>query len=315
VDRQGFAAKLQALIPQERRGADVPLAPMTTFRIGGPADWLVEVVSAGELRGVVAAARAHDVPVTVLGGGSNVLIADSGLRGVVLRVALKGIGQSGPRIVRAEAGITMNGLVRWTIARGLAGLERWAGTPGTVGGAIYGNAHFDGRDIGSLVRQVLVVAPDDGMRRLEAREMEFAYDRSRLQRTREILVWAEFGVEPGAADALREAARASLAYRKRTQPLALSSAGCVFQNPDRVRDRVPEGVPASAGALVDRAGLKGLRVGDASISEAHANFIVNHGRATARDVRALIERARAAVRARFGVELRDEVVMLGSFDV
>jgi UDP-N-acetylmuramate dehydrogenase len=126
-------------------------------------------------------------------------------------------------------------------------------------------------------------------------------------------VWAEFGVSAGIVAALRERARASLHYRKRTQPLAMPSAGCVFQNPDAGVDRLPEGVPASAGALVDRVGLKGHRIGGARISETHANFIVNEGNATAADVRALITAARAAVADSFGIVLRDEIVYLGTF--
>jgi UDP-N-acetylmuramate dehydrogenase len=144
-------------------------------------------------------------------------------------------------------------------------------------------------------------------------EMAFAYDTSRLQRTGEIVVWADFRVGPGDPDALRARARASLAYRKQTQPLAQPSAGCMFQNPDPARDRLPAGMPASAGALIDRAGLKGRREGGARISETHANFVVNTGAATARDIRTLVDAARMAVHDQFGVVLRDEVVYLGAF--
>jgi UDP-N-acetylmuramate dehydrogenase len=144
-------------------------------------------------------------------------------------------------------------------------------------------------------------------------ELEFGYDTSRLKRTGEVLLWAEFGVRPEAPDRLREVARRSLAYRKSTQPLAFPSAGCMFQNPDTARDPVPAGIPPSAGALIDRAGLKGHRVGGAMISPVHANFFVSDGTATAADIHALAELARRTVRERFGVELRDEIVYLGRF--
>lgn len=303
---------LHAIVGAAQVRANAPLAPLTTFRVGGPADWLVDVRTTAQLTGVLRAAAAQGIPVTVLGGGSNVVIADAGVRGIVLRVQLTGIAQPDPGHVRAEAGVTINGLVRWTISHGLAGLEAWAGTPGTVGGAIFGNAHFGGRNIGDLVTSAMLVTPAGDSVTVPAAEMEFAYDTSRLKRTREVLAWAEFGVAPSAPDALRLTARASLAYRKGTQPLAMPSAGCVFQNPDPAHDRLQEGVPWSAGALVDRAGLKGHRIGGARISSDHANFIVNDGQATAKDIRALVERARAAVLDRFGVELRDEVVFLGS---
>ena len=214
----------------------------------------------------------------------------------------------------ADAAITINGLVRWTINRGYAGLEAWAGTPGTVGGAIYGNAHWKKINIGDLVESVRLLKPDGTLLQAPADRMEFDYDYSRLKRTREVVLWAAFRVTPGGDPAaLRLVARESLAFRKRTQPLEKSSAGCIFQNPDPAVDRVPEGIPWSAGALVDRAGLKGAREGAARVSPTHGNFIVNEGGASAADIRRLIERCRDAVRTQFGVELRDEIVCLGEF--
>jgi UDP-N-acetylmuramate dehydrogenase len=143
--------------------------------------------------------------------------------------------------------------------------------------------------------------------------MQFGYDRSRLQETGEVLLSATFQVLPGDPAALRAAARQSLAYRKRTQPLDTPSAGCVFRNPEPGRDRVPDGIPWSAGALVDRAGLKNVAIGGARVSPAHGNFIVNDGSATAADIRQLVERCRATVLERLGVYLRDEIVYLGDF--
>ena len=311
MTRSEFAARWSARLgPRWQAGA--PLAPLTTFKTGGPAEWLADVTSEEELRALVADAGMADVAVTMLGGGSNVLVADAGVEGVVVRLRLTGIAQTAADSVRAEAGLTINGLVRWTIGRGLAGLEAWAGTPGTVGGAIRGNAHWQGEDIASRVRSVTLVSRDGKVAEVPADEMGFAYDTSRIPQTGEVVLAATFAVAPGNAEALRERAKASLHYRKATQPLALASAGCIFQNPSAA-DPVPKEIPRSAGALVDRAGLKGAAVGGARISERHANFIVNDGGASAEDIRQLIERARAEVRERFGVELRDEVVYLGTF--
>jgi UDP-N-acetylmuramate dehydrogenase len=209
--------------------------------------------------------------------------------------------------------VTVNGLVRHTIAHGLAGLAAWAGTPGTVGGAVHGNAHFQGRLISGSVASVEVAAADGAVRELGADEMEFGYDRSRLQRTGELALRVSFRVGPGDRDALRAAARASLAFRKRTQPLASASAGCVFRNPDEVRAPLPDGVPRSAGALVDLAGMKGVACGGARVSLVHANFVVNEGGATARDVATLVGLARDAVARRFGIVLEEEIVRLGEF--
>ena len=300
-----------AALPSDRVLRDAPLAPYTTFKVGGPAEWLVLARGADDVKAAVTAARRAGLPVTILGGGSNVLVADAGVRGVVIRVHAGDAALVRDGIVRADAGLTINGLVRWTINRGIAGLEAWAGTPGTVGGAIHGNAHFMGRLIGELVEKVELLNGDGEVMNIPTNEMEFGYDRSRLQRTHEVLLSADFRVTPGETAALRAIARESLAYRKRTQPLESASAGCIFQNPDRAVDRVPDGIPWSAGALVDRAGLKGVREGGASVSAAHGNFIVNDGSASAGDIRRLIERCRQQVRDRFGVELRDEIVYLG----
>jgi UDP-N-acetylmuramate dehydrogenase len=287
------------------------LAPLTTFKVGGPADWLVHVRTGEEVRAALEVARDRGLPITVLGGGSNVLIADAGLRGLVIRVHGGDVTQVDAGRIRSDAGVTINGLVRWTISHGVAGLEAWAGTPGTVGGAIHGNAHFRGRLISELIERVTLVSSTGQVVDVPVADMEFGYDYSRLHRTREIVIDATFGVTQGDPPALRATARESLAFRKRTQPLESSSAGCIFQNPDPVRDVVPNGIPPSAGALVDRAGLKNVSTGHARVSTTHANFIVNDGGARALDVRDLIERCKREVQSRFGVALREEIVFLG----
>jgi UDP-N-acetylmuramate dehydrogenase len=253
----------------ERVRRNAPLAELTTFRVGGPADWLFDARSSDEIVAALTLARRASVPVTLLGGGSNVLVSDSGVRGLVIRPRAGAVHQIDSAHVRADAAVTINGLVRWTVMHGSAGLEAWAGTPGTVGGAIFGNAHFGGRLIGDLVTEVRLAGIDGSVVDATAAEMAFGYDRSRLQDTGEVLLSATFRVSPGDPVALRAVARESLAYRKRTQPLDTPSAGCVFQNPAPGRDTVPEGIAWSAGALVDRAGLKGTTIGGARVSPTH----------------------------------------------
>ncbi len=308
-----FGRRLEEVFGPGRLRARVPLAPFTTFRIGGPAEWFVELETASEVARAITLAREANQPVTVIGGGSNVLVADEGVRGLVVRLHGGDIRAAWPDIVRAGAGVTINGLVRWTISRGLAGLEPWAGLPGTVGGAVYGNAHFQGRLIGEQIARVAVVTDEGIVTVVPAEDLEFGYDASRLQRTREVVVWVDFRVGRGDPGALRDVARQSLRFRKATQPLHLPSAGCIFRNPNPSRESIPAGVPPTAGALIEAAGLKGARQGGALVSPAHANFIVNVGGATAADVRALIERCRQQVQARFGVRLREEIVYLGAF--
>jgi UDP-N-acetylmuramate dehydrogenase len=308
---EDFDRDLRAAFGDARVQRNAPLAPLTTFKVGGRADWLLEARQADEIIRAFQIARDFHVPVTMLGGGSNVLVSERGVRGLVVRMHGGDVRSLDATRIRADGGITINGLVRWTISHGCAGLEAWAGTPGTVGGAIHGNAHFRGRLIGEYVERVTLVDRNGSVAEVLVRDMEFGYDYSRLHRTREAVLSADFRVAPGEPATLRATARESLAFRKRTQPLESASAGCIFQNPDPSRDRVPDGIPASAGALVDRAGLKGAVAGQAMVSATHANFIVNQGGASADQIRDLIERCKRAVREQFGVELREEVVFLG----
>ena len=295
-----------------RVSRDASLAPLTTFKVGGPADCLVEVRNSRELVAALHLAAKMDVATTVVGGGSNVLVSDAGVRGVVIHAHGGETVREGESSVRADAGVRLNGLIRWTISRGLAGLEAFAGTPGSVGGAVSGNAHYGGEAIADHVREVSLLAADGRTLDVLAADMAFGYGLSRVQRSGEVVLTALFDVSSGSESAaLRETARRALAHRQRTQPLGLPSAGCVFRNPDPAVDRVPEGIPPSAGALIDRAGLKGLAIGGARVSPTHANFIVNEGGASASDVRRLIDRCRDEVGARFGVTLREEIRLLG----
>jgi UDP-N-acetylmuramate dehydrogenase len=313
VDR-ALRARLGAALDPERIRRDEPLAPLTTLRVGGRADWFLDSRSELEVAAAVSAARMIDLPVTLLGGGSNVLVSDAGVRGLVVRFRHGEIAGKAPGVVRAAGGVTLNGLIRWTINRGFAGLESWAGTPGTVGGAICGNAHFRGRLIGELVTAVGLLGRDGKRRCVPRDRMGFGYDHSRVQETGEAVLWAEFSVGNAPAADLRAEARSSLRFRKRSQPLDAPSAGCAFRNPDPDHVRLPADVQCAAGALIDGAGLKGVAVGGARVSHVHANFIVTGPGCRARDVRVLIERCRADVAARYGVTLASEVVFLGEFD-
>ena len=225
-----FEQELADVLGPARVAAEVSLASFTTLRIGGPADWLVTVRSAEEILEVIAVARRHEVPVTVIGGGSNLLVADGGVRGLVVRVHGGDVTVLDAALIRADAGITINGLVRWTINRGVSGLEAWAGTPGTVGGAIHGNAHFQGRLIGELVERATLISREGAVAEVPAGAMEFAYDYSRLHRTGEIVVSVDFRVGSGDPQALRTV-RASIACLSQADPAA---GGC------QCRMHVPE---------------------------------------------------------------------------
>ena len=270
-------AALAAAVGDGNVGVDVRLAPFTTFKVGGPADLFVEPRNSDELLTSIRLAAQHDVPLTMLGGGSNVLISDEGIRGLVVRPRGGEIVRVEPDRVRADAAVTINGLVRWLISHELAGLEAWAGTPGTVGGGIYGNAHWGGRLLSEFVASVRL-ASRDGRGHQTSRRARWpsATTGAGCRAAVKCCCRRRSSSTPATRRRCGRTRAGSLHYRKRTQPLASPSAGCIFQNP--LADvALPDGMPRSAGALVDRAGLKGAREGGAVVSPTHANFVVNTG--------------------------------------
>lgn len=279
-----------------------PLSLYTTWKIGGPADVWVEPKDVAALQRVLAIVRAHGVPWTVIGRGSNLLVRDGGIRGVVLKLD-KGFDYAhfeGDR-VRAGAAFSVIRLAVLAGKEGLTGLEFAGGIPGSVGGAVYMNAGAHGSDISRVLKEATVLFPDGTLRTLTNRELAFRYRTSRLQEEPGIVLEATFQLAPGDR---KEIARVMAEYkdrRRRTQPLQQPCAGSVFRNPPGDH----------AGRLIEAAGLKGYRIGDAQISPIHANFIVNLGQASARDVLALIEHAQETVDKRFGVALEPEVLIIG----
>ena len=303
-----------ALVSPARVHRKFLMSSLTTLGLGGTADWFVDTRGEREFADVLGAARSYGLQTTILGGGSNVLVSDEGIRGLVVRNRHGSVQRMPSGAVRAAAGVTLNGLIRWMIQRRLGGLESWAGTPGSVGGAIYGNAHFQGQLISERVTSVGLASRDGGAISASRTEMRFQYGTSRLHRTKETVTWAEFTADDAQPEQLRTTARASLAYRKKTQPLDVSSAGCAFRNPVGSADRLPPDLPCSAGALIDSVGLKGRKCGGARVSSRHGNFIVTEDGATASDVVTLMRLCREEVAQRYRIELVPEIDLLGEFD-
>jgi UDP-N-acetylmuramate dehydrogenase len=280
---------------------DEPLARHTSLRVGGPADALARPASRPELADTVALARAHGAAVLLLGGGFNTLAPDAGVRGVVVQLRALGELEREGDEVRAGAGVTHGRAVRFCADAGLAGLEFAVGIPGTVGGWLAMNAGIPEREMKDVVTAVEWLDPATGAFGATARaDLRFRY-RALEHPSGVILVAARFGLAPGDRGAIRARMRELMERRRRTQPVDELSCGSVFVNPPGDH----------AGRLIEAAGLKGAREGGAEISTLHANFIVNRGGASAADVLALIERARSAVRERFGVALETEVKVLG----
>ncbi len=297
-----LVAALERVCPGGVR-VDEPLARHVSFRIGGPADILLLPRTLGDLETTVAWLYREGVPFIVLGRGSNVLIADRGVRGAVLKT---GRGQEAVRYdgarVTAECGASLPHLSRKASARGLAGLEFAAGIPGSVGGAVVMNAGAHGCAIADVTEQVRVLTPA-GQARWSALDLAFGYRQSRLQHEPGVVLEATLALRP--ADARETVARLErwLRTRSETQPLGPPSSGCIFRNPEGDH----------AGRLIDAAGAKGLRVGGAVVSDLHANYILNAGGATAADVIALMDLVRARVRDRCGQDLAAEIKMIGEF--
>ena len=314
---KGIRPLLRALGTRAR--CDVPLRDHTAIRTGGPADVLVTCETLDDLVEVVALARECQVPWLVLGGGCNVLVADAGVRGLVIicrasEVRFRGASSRtsmgcGPdsgrqsRRVHAEGGALLTAVAREAVARGMAGLEWAAGLPGTVGGAVVGNAGAFEGDVANTMVSALVLAHDGDVYERGVEWFELGYRTSRLKREsgeRHVLLSAQFALED--ADPAQLAARADeiLTWRRTRHPSG-ATMGSTFKNPRG----------SHAGYLIEQAGLRGHRIGGVEISSLHGNFLMNTGAATAHDVRALIEYARSEVERQFGIDMELEIELIG----
>jgi UDP-N-acetylmuramate dehydrogenase len=275
------------------------LREYTSFKIGGPADVVVEPADIEDVSLVVQQARAHKIPLFVL-GGTNLLIRDGGIRGIVVSLArLRAIKEESGAVLYAEGGVGMPTLIGYAIRHSLAGLEWAAGIPGTVAGCVVMNAGTKLGEMKDSIKAVRMVNMKGQIVDLEAAQVRFEYRRALLPRGIVAGVWLQ--LKPGIRSEIERVVKDYLHYRRDTQPLAMPSAGCVFKNPPN----------DSAGRLIEAVGLKGACVGDAEVSTKHANFMVNRGQAKAADVTALIGKVRSAIRRRVGVRLDLELKIVG----
>lgn len=292
---------------------NAPLAPFTTFQIGGPADWLYDATSADDLAAAITAARQGGVPWFVLGLGANVLIGDRGVRGLVIRNRAAAHAISPDGVLWSESGAVVQELVLETVRGGWSGLEHYIGIPSTVGGALWQNLHFlspaPERERTMFISEVFtdcdILSAEGERKTVDADYIRFGYDDTVFHHRRDVVLSARFRLTKDDPARLHRILQENLSWRGSRHPwLGIHpSAGSIFQK--------IEGV--GAGRLIDQCGLKGFRVGDAQISHIHANIMVNLGRASAADVRALIAHAQQAVRERFGYELTPEIGFIGEF--
>jgi UDP-N-acetylmuramate dehydrogenase len=305
--------KLAARLNQSQLKRDEPLAPYTTFRIGGPADLMYNATSADDLANAVQSARDLDVPYFVLGLGANILIGDKGFRGLVVRNTSSQLEFTDDGRLIVESGAVVGEIIPKAVERGLSGLEHYVGIPSTVGGAVWQNLHFLEPEperkrtmfIADVFESAEILSEEGDRRTVNRDYMQFGYDASILHSRRDIVLKTTFKLSPGDTAVMHRVMQENLSWRGSRHPWLQfhPSAGSIFKK--------IEGV--GAGRLVDQCGLKGFRHGDAQISHIHANIMVNLGHATAKDVRELISIAQKAVEDRFGLHLDVEISFVGEF--
>lgn len=281
-----------------------PMARHTTFRIGGPADYFVELGSIEQIRAAIQVCREENLPWFVLGRGSNLLVSDKGYRGVILSI-YKDFQKTEIQgeTVTVQAGVLLTTLSGKVLDASLTGLEFASGIPGTIGGAVVMNAGAYGGEMKDIVRKVTVLDQDGEVRTLTCGEMQFGYRTSLAKKKGYIVLGAELTLKQGEKEKIREEMQTLKAKRIEKQPLEFPSAGSTFKR--------PEGY--FAGKLIMDAGLRGAAVGGAQVSEKHCGFVVNTGNATAADVRELMRQVQGKVQEQFGVHLEPEVRFLGEF--
>lgn len=280
-----------------------PMSRHTSLRVGGPADYFVRVASEADLSGAIAVAREHEAPVFVLGGGTNLLVADSGIRGVVLENAWSDATVEGD-VVTTASGTPLAHVAAVAARHGILGLEWMATVPGTVGGAVHGNAGAFGTETADVIVDAELMDLNGDIWTATKEELGFGYRTTALQGTPVVVLSARFRGTAGDRDTAVRRIKEMANERAAKQPLAQPNTGSIFRNP-----------PGDfAGRLIEAAGLKGHRVGGALVSERHANFIVNAGGATARDILDLMWACRREVKERFGIDLVPEVELVGEWE-
>ncbi len=302
---QDFIQELHTILPEERIKIQAMMKEHTTFRVGGPADVLVSPQSVEELTRILSLAKENQIPYYVIGHGSNLLVGDGGIRGLVIEFGKEyaGITWDGNISLTVQAGCMMSTAANFAYKQGLTGMEFAAGIPGTLGGAIRMNAGAYGGEMKDIVKTVTVMLPDGDVKVMDRDEMHFAYRHSIADEQDLIILETELVLEHGDPEAIQARMQELGQARREKQPLEYPSAGSTFKR--------PEGY--FAGKLIMEAGLAGYRVGDAQVSEKHCGFVINRGEATAKEIDTLMQDVIRKVQEKDGVTLEPEVRRVGEF--
>ncbi len=301
-------SELETYLGKGRVRHAIDLGPRSTFKLGGPAEYYFEAESDDDLINAVRAAHYLKIPYIILGGISNVVVGEEGIKGLVVKNlnSYKTLQKETESyvVLRVGSGYNMTRLAKETAEAGYGGLEYQTGLPGSVGGGIAMNSgwyrHKPDKYVGDPVIQALLVEKDGTTKVVDHDYFEFRYDHSIIKETHECIVWADFKLEKQPAKELLQHAQDALEHRKHTQPYGVATSGCFFQNVDGV----------SAGKIIDEAGLKGFSIGGAQVSDIHANFIINTGNATPDDVAQLIDHIKTTVKRTHNIDLHEEIVRL-----
>jgi UDP-N-acetylmuramate dehydrogenase len=299
---------------------NVPLRDYSTYKIGGPAKYFVKVKNKEKLKEALNFCQENNLKFFILGGGSNVLFSDEGFNGLVIKMENKGFRFLRNNKLFVEAGCSMEKIVRETVKRGFSGLEWAGGLPGTVGGAIRGNAGAFGGEIKDVVEKVISFSPQENKEKEYSKEeCQFEYRSSIFKKEKEIILSAILSLKEGDPKELKRKVKEEINYRKERHPLEYPNAGSVFKNcplekiPPEIRERFKEKIKLDpfpilpTAVLIAEAGLKGLTVGGAKVSEKHPNFLVNFNNAKAKDVLDLIKKVKEVIWEKFGVLLEEEI--------
>ncbi len=306
MDINKIAELLKVNIPEEKIFINEPMSKHTSFKIGGPADIFVKASEISQIENVLKVCRENSIPLTVVGNGSNLLVRDKGIRGIVLKNCMNQYriekNDEGAEVY-VDAGVLNAVLAQALMKEGVTGFEFAAGIPGTVGGAIFMNAGAYGGEIKDIIEETTFIDLEDGnkIKTISKQEQDFAYRHSIFENSKAIIIGAKFNLKNGNIDDIKEKMNANLLSRKDKQPIENPSAGSTFKRGDGF----------ITAKIIDECGLKGFCVGDAKVSEKHAGFVVNTGNATAKDVICLIEKIKAEVYKKTGKQIETEIKIIG----
>ena len=289
---------------------DKELGSFTTFKTGGSARYFLKVNSAKAVSETIQTSHRYQIPLFLVGGGSNLLVSDSGFDGLILKIDVKGLELVSGNLIFCGAGEDLMALVDFSADNSLTGLEFASGIFGSVGGAIFGNAGAYGGEIADIIKEITLVDMDGNNKKVDANYCEFGYRDSLLKKSNEVVIDVLFELSAGEKTEIRSRIDEILAIREKKHPIEGNSAGSFFKNipdPKEKYGKLP------AGRLLEEAGCKGLRVGGAQVYEKHANIIVNRGNATSSDIRKLADIMKERVSEKFGILLEEEVIQIGQF--